>query len=320
MKKQVKTFYKEGIVMKNSLKTLITALFTVFVGIVLIGCGSGGTAIGGGNGDDVSLEDYINIVCELKVGEANDDSDSDQRVAKSLHFETYNTDPNLLSVWIDPLEVDTEMTLDGIATLQAPDRNVMWKEGTLTMGGVMSVNVKTDVNDPGLKRVKIDKAGDKDGTTLFVSGTGGVNPNLADGGWHEVKIKNMDGVIVTFDDVIVEGFLKKLEVALDREGTTASPIVRDFKLDIKGVASTPDVQEGIVTSVEVYVPETLITALAGVEYEVKIKDNPEVLGGHIEAEFERAAGAVTEGADISSLLDGNNDQLIERKGACMVQY
>ena len=46
------------------------------------------------------------------------------------------------------------------------------------MGGVMKLDVTTDPNDPGVKKVKINKAGKNDGTTTFVSGDGGVNPNL----------------------------------------------------------------------------------------------------------------------------------------------
>jgi hypothetical protein len=183
----------------------------------------------------------------------------------------------------------------------------------------MKIKVKTDKKDPALKEVKIEKAGKKEGTTEFVSGTGGVNPNMADGGWHEVKIKNMDSITVTFDGYTVKGFLKELKVKLDKESTTDDPLVKDFKLKIKGATSAPDVKKGTVTSVIIDVPETVITALGGTEYEEKIKDGPEVLSGHTKAEFKREKDAGTEGVDISSLLDGFNDELKERKGACIVE-
>ena len=251
---------------------------------------------------------YELIVCELKVDE--DDLD-EQRVAKSLHFKTYNTDPDLLDTW-DSLFGDTPGEYSFITLLN--DRVVTWEAGTLEMGGVMKIKVKTDKKDPALKEVKIEKAGKKEGTTEFVSGTGGVNPNVADGGWHEVKIKNMDSIKVTFDDYTVTGFLKELKVKLDKESTTDDPLVKDFKLKIKGATSAPDVKKGTVTSVVIDVPETVITALGGTEYEEKIKDKPEVLGGHTEAKFNRESDAVVEGVDISRLVDGANDQLKERKG------
>jgi hypothetical protein len=265
--------------------------------------------------DDITFGSPIieDIVCELKVDE--DDLD-EQRVAKSLHFKTYNTDPDLLDTWNSLFGV-TPGEYSFITLLN--DRVVTWEAGTLVMGGVMKIKVKTDKKDPALKEVKIEKAGKKEGTTEFVSGTGGVNPNMADGGWHEVKIKNMDSITVTFDGYTVKGFLKELKVKLDKESTTDDPLVKDFKLKIKGATSAPDVKKGTVTSVIIDVPETVITALGGTEYEEKIKDGPEVLSGHTKAEFKREKDAGTEGVDISSLLDGFNDELKERKGACIVE-
>jgi hypothetical protein len=265
--------------------------------------------------DDITFGSPIieDIVCELKVDE--DDLD-EQRVAKSLHFKTYNTDPDLLDTWNSLFGV-TPGEYSFITLLN--DRVVTWEAGTLEMGGVMKIKVKTDKKNPALKEVKIEKAGKKEGTTEFVSGTGGVNPNMADGGWHEVKIKNMDSITVTFDGYTVTGFLKELKVKLDKESTTDDPLVKDFKLKIKGATSAPDVKKGTVTSVVIDVPETVITALGGTEYEEKIKDGPEVLSGHTKAEFKREKDAGTEGVDISSLLDGFNDELKERKGACIVE-
>jgi hypothetical protein len=265
--------------------------------------------------DDITFGSPIieDIVCELKVDE--DDLD-EERVAKSLHFKTYNTDSDLLDTW-NPLFGVTPGEYSFITLLN--DRVVTWEAGTLVMGGVMKIKVKTDKKDPALKEVKIEKAGKKEGTTEFVSGTGGVNPNMADGGWHEVKIKNMDSITVTFDGYTVKGFLKELKVKLDKESTTDDPLVKDFKLKIKGATSAPDVKKGTVTSVIIDVPETVITALGGTEYEEKIKDGPEVLSGHTKAEFKREKDAGTEGVDISSLLDGFNDELKERKGACIVE-
>lgn len=238
---------------------------------------------------------------------------------KSLHFETFNTDSNLSDTWNSLFGVAPETSLDDIVTFQS-QRVVTWEEGTLEMGGVMKIKIKTDKKDPGFKEIKIEKAGKKEGTTMFVSATGGVNPNLADGGWHEVKIKNIDGVTVTFDgSPPVTGFVKELKVKLGKDSTTAAPVVRDFKIKIKGETTVPDVKKGTVTSVVIEVPETVVIALAGTEYEEKIKGKPEVLNGHTEAEFDRESDAVVEGVDISSLQDGFNDQLKERKGACTVE-
>ncbi|MCH8959770.1 MAG: T9SS type A sorting domain-containing protein, partial [Bacteroidetes bacterium] len=134
----------------------------------------------------------------------------------------------------------------------------------------------------------------------------------------EVKVKNMDAVTVTFGLETVTGFLKELKVKLDKTSTTAAPVVKDFKIDIEGVTTALDVKKGTVTSVEVTIPATTITALATTEYEEKLKNDPAVLGGHTEAEFKRAKNAVTEGVDIASLSDGFNDELKERKGSCSI--
>ena len=180
-------------------------------------------------------------VCELKVDGKVD------RVVKSLHLETYNDDPNLGDIWQALFGVDPGMSLDDILTLQ-DDQTVTWKAGTLKMGGDMKLKVKTDKKDPGSKEIKIEKAGKHDGTTTFISGTSGVNPNLANGGWHEVKIKDIDGVTVDFGSGVISGFLKELKIKLDRDSTTADPMVRDFKLKLKAVTAIPDVKKGMVTS------------------------------------------------------------------------
>ncbi|MCH8871177.1 HYR domain-containing protein, partial [candidate division KSB1 bacterium] len=256
----------------------------------------------------------LNLVGELKVKELKRTS---QRVAESLHLETFNTDPNLSVIWDTLFGVAPPTSSRGMVTLQA-DQVVTWEEGTLEMGGVMKLDVKTDKKDPTVKKVKISKAGKKDGTTTFVSGDGGVNPNLADGGWHEVKIKNMLDITVSFDGETVTGLLKELKVKLDKNSTTAAPVVKDFKIDITGVTTAADVKKGTVTSVVVTIPATTVTALATTDYDEELKHKPEVLGGHTEAEFKRAKNAVTEGVDIASLSDGFNDQLKERKGPCSI--
>ncbi len=234
-------------------------------------------------------------------------------------LKTYNADPGLSNMWNSLFGVNPGTSPENILTLQGTDRTITWETGILEMGGLMTIKVRTDKNDPTLKNIKIEKAGINEGTTLFISGSGGVDPNLADGGWHAVKIKNMNNVTVAFDGHTVTGFLKKLKVRLDKDGTTGAPIVKEFKLKIKGETSAPDTKKSFVNSVTVNVPETVVTAIAGVEYEEKIKANPHVLSGQIKAKYERESGAETEDIATSSLLDGNNNQLTVRKGACIVE-
>jgi len=257
-------------------------------------------------------------VCEVKIKK---EKATDLRLGKFLHIETYNTDSSLSDLWTYLFGADPGTSIDDLPTLQ-DDSVVTWPAGTLVMGGQMKLRVKTDKKDSTLKEIKIEKAGKKDGTTTLVSGTGGVNPNLADGGWHEVKIKNMDNVVV---DVVTDtgsypvmGFLKELKVKVDQDSLMGAPVVRDFKLKIKAVTGIPDIKKGVASSVTVNVPETVVTALGGTEYEEKVKDKPEILLGHTEAEFDRADGAMSEGIDITTLLDGSNDQLTERVGSCEV--
>ncbi len=250
--------------------------------------------------------DLLDMVCELKVDK--------EGVEKSLHFETFNTDPDLQAKWDALFGVTPGTSVDAMLTLQA-ERTVTWEAGVLEMGGTMKLKIKADKHNPALKKVKIKKAGKKDGTTLYISGTGALNANLADGGWPEVKVKHIDNVTVTFGGDTMTGFVKQLEVKLAADSTTGAPILKHFKLEIEGMTSAVDVNKGTVSSVVVEVPATVITALAGVEYEEKIKDKPLVLGGHTEAESKLDKG-VSVLADISTLVDGNNDQLKERKGAC----
>jgi len=128
----------------------------------------------------------------------------------------------------------------------------------------------------------------------------------------------MDGVTVTFGSDTVTGFLEELKVKLDQDSSTSSPIVREFKLKLRAATAIPDIKKGIVNSVTVDVPQTVVTANGGTEYEEKVKDKPELVSGHTEAEFDREEGAVSEGVDIASLSDGVNDELKERKGSCEV--
>jgi len=120
------------------------------------------------------------------------------------------------------------------------------------------------------------------------------------------------------DSDTIKVFLKELKVKLTRDPTTGVPVVKDFKIDITGVTEAADVNEGIISFVKIVVPKTVVTALGGTEYEEEIKDEPNLAGGHTEAEYERQIGATPGGVDISRLMDGVNNQLKERKGACSV--
>lgn len=251
----------------------------------------------------------LELICELKV---------DHKKTK-LHFETYNTDLALLEIWPSLFDAVPGDGDDNILILQGHERIVTWAAGTLEMGGTMELKVKSDKKDPGHKKLTISKAKKKNGTTEFFSGTGGLNPNVADGGWHEVKIKNLDNVTVTVtvdeEPVAVTGFLKELKVKLDKDSLTDAPIVKDFKLKLEGDLAIPDVKKGTASNVVIKAPASTVIAIGGTEYEEKIKDRPEeVLGGHSEAEFEGEYGV-----DLSPLEDDfNNYELKERKGPCSV--
>ncbi len=275
---------------------------------------------------EVTFDGNIEMICELKV-------DSEET---ELHFETYNTDPALLDIWSSLFDAEPGPSVDNILTLQSPDRTVTWSAGTLKMAGKMELKVKSDKKHPGYKKLKISKAKKKKGTTEFISGTGGLNPNVANGGWHEVKIKNLDGVTVTVDGQTVTGFLKELKVKLDKDSLTIDPIVKDFKLKLEGYLAIPDVKKGTAHTVVIEAPASTVIAIAGTEYKEKIKDSPKALLGHTEAEFEDEyededgddEGAYEnngneemgiEGVDLSPLDDdGFNYALKERKGPCSV--
>jgi len=248
-------------------------------------------------------------VCELERTESGG--------VEEFEIETFNTDDALPALWADLFEVSPGLSEDDSVILQAP-MNIQWEAGSLIMGGVMTVKVKTDKHDPTIKKIKIEKAGKDDGLTTFVSGTGGVNPNVADGGWHEVEVEQMQGVTVTFDNYTVTGFLKKLEVELDDASTTANPIVKEFKVEIKGATTAAEIKKGTITSVKVDVPSTSVLALDGVEYEEEIETHPEILGGHTAAEYEGDDDSLVIGLDLSGLDDGFNNQLKEREGPCSV--
>ncbi|MCH7936215.1 MAG: FAD-binding oxidoreductase [Proteobacteria bacterium] len=98
----------------------------------------------------------------------------------------------------------------------------------------------------GLKELTLKKVAN----TTFVSGTGGVNPQLDAGGWHKVKIKNLDNVTVTFDGNTITGLLKDLHVGLDSDSLT----VKKFKVKILGsttaLATNTDFSVSVVSADE----------------------------------------------------------------------
>ena len=61
------------------------------------------------------------------------------------------------------------------------------------------------------------------------------------------KVKNMLDVTVSFVGETVTGVVKELKVELDKDSTTAAPVVKDFKIDITGVTTAADVKSGTVT-------------------------------------------------------------------------
>ena len=151
--------------------------------------------------------------------------------------------------------------------------------------------------------------------TLLTSATGSLNPNIADGGWHEVTIKGLDGVTVELDDqIFVTGHLKEFKVKLDKSSSTLAPIVKEFKLVLEAETSIPDVKKGNVGMVIVTTPGSTAIAVDGTEFEEKIKDTPAVLNGHTRAMHDE--GMV--GEIIPALQDGFNHNLKERKGPCSV--
>jgi hypothetical protein len=253
------------------------------------------------------------LVAELKV-KKDKKEDPPRRYAKSLHLETYNTNPELLVIWEELFG-----EAPGTSTLtMTSDRRVTWKEGTLEMGGVMKLKVKTKTDKKTgevSQEVKIEKS--KSGT-VFGSATGGVDPNIADGGWHGVKVKGLDDVVMTFDGFTVAGFLKELKLELDKDSTAGTPIIKAFKVVIRGETDAPDISKGTASLVSVDVPETVVIVREGTSFEEEIKEKPEATSGHTEAEHERDKGALTEAVDISPLDDGNNEELTERKGKAVV--
>ncbi len=261
-----------------------------------------------------------NLVCELEIETVKDRSSTGEvrrRVAEELSFETYLYDVSLDRTWVDLFSVLPNSSSDDIVILQGRDKTVTWPAGVLEMAGLMKIKVKTD-KDSGLKEIKIKRIDNEDGVTRYVNGTGGVNAQSADAGWHEVEVEKMDNVSVIIDGIEVIGFLKKLEVELDESSTVGAPVVKEFELKLKAATQLPDVKKGFVSQVIVNVPATTVTAVGGTAYEEETDEEPFLLGGHVEAEYERGEHAVLEGVLIDSLNDGFNDQLEEREGPCEI--
>jgi hypothetical protein len=238
-------------------------------------------------------------------------------VGKSLQFGTHNLDSNLGDIWNSLFGVDPNTSPGNILVLQHPDREVTWPVGHLKMRGRMRLHVKPSRHTPGIAEVTIRKASRKE-TTEFVSASGGVNPNVANGGWHEVRIQNLDNVRVDFGEYTITGLLKELKVKLDRDSSTEEPIVRDFKIKIIGATTADKSDRGSVHSVLLWAPETVVTAISGTEYKEKFRRTPYVLDGHTKAKYHRRRIDASEGIDIRSLLDGSNDHLKKRTGPCTV--
>lgn len=254
------------------------------------------------------------LVCEVELSEGS----ATPRTVHELELATRYVDPDAFLIWnqlfgVTPGTSATEhVTIAGSQNLL-----VTWPEGQLDMGGAMRVRIKTD-RLTGLKDVKIEMPSANDGATLFIGGTGAVNPNIADGGWHEVEVENLGNVTVTFDGQVITGTLKKLEVELSPRSTTTNPVVKEFEIEISGATTAPDVKKGIVNAVSVFVPRSVVRVHPGTEFE---EERSHESGGEartIEAEFERESHATVEGVDASPLLDGANNLLHERVGACIV--
>ncbi len=260
------------------------------------------------------------MICELEIETLNNSfstSTNNSRVAEELSFETYLYDPMLETLWSNLFAVLPDSNLEDVVILQGENKRVSWPAGTLEMAGLMKIKIKTD-KKTGLKEIKIKQVDSDDGITQYVSGTGGVNAQVAEGGWHEVEIEYMDNITVSIDGVEVTGFLKELEVELDEDSTASVPIVKEFELKLKAATNLPDVKKGFISSVIVDIPATTVFAVGGTSYEEETDEDPVLLGGHIEAEYEREENATVEGVLISSLLDGHNDQLKEREGPCTI--
>ncbi len=256
------------------------------------------------------------------------------RMADSMHLETYNSDENIETLW-DSLFAATPGVNETL-TMQS-DNVLTWQAGEIELSGQIGLSVssgkKSDKSGkrsgkrsgkgkppaptgPVLKKITLTDAKKKQGTTDFVSSSGGVDVNLADGGWHDVMVKGMDGVEVIIDGESVTGHLKQLKLQLAKSSTVATPVVKDFRLVLSAITEMANVKKGLAGSVVVRVPATVVTALGSTVYDEESKDGPAVLGGHTEAEFDSEGGLI--GVDISSLLDGSNDNLHQRKGACVV--
>ena len=260
------------------------------------------------------VESSLEMICELKVDDGGN----------KLHFETFNQDPALFDIWNNLFDVDPGEPVDGVLSLQG-NRTVQWLAGSIEMGGSMQLDVKSDKNNPGFKRLKISSLKSKKSgrskkrravldTIEFVDATGSLNPNIANGGWHEVKIKGLDSVKIILGDQTVTGHLKELKVKLAKDSSTLAPIVKNFKLKMEGEMTIPDVSKGIVDHVVVLAPGSSVIATTGAEFEEKVKGKPQSLDGHTEAEHEDSL--------VSEIFllndDGFNGRLKERKGPCSV--
>jgi len=258
------------------------------------------------------------MICELEIETVAhtlpNGNITNDRVAEELSFETYLYDPAIEQLWVDLFDTMPNTSPDDNVVLQE-DMLVTWPAGTLEMAGSMKMKVKTDKHS-GLKEIKIKQVDSDEGITEFVAGTGGVNPNIAAGGWHEVEVESMDNVTVTIDGTDVTGFLKELEIELDESNTATPPKVKEFELKLMAQTNLPDMKKSFVSSVVVMVPATTVTAVGGTSYEEETDEEPVLLGGHIEAEYERDEDTTMEGVLINSLVDGNNNLLKEREGPC----
>lgn len=262
------------------------------------------------------------MICELEIKKIENTlstgNTTSQRVAEELSIETYLDDPALDSTWYELFNTQPNTSPDDDIILQS-ETVVTWPAGTLIMDGMMKIKVKTN-RHTGLKEIKIKQVDSDEGITEFSSGSGGINPNIADGGWHEVEVESMDNVSVIIDGTEVIGFLKKLEIELDESSTVGSPVVKEFELKLVTDDTTlSDIKKDYVYSVTVSVPETTVTAIAGIAYEEETNEAPFLLGGHIEAEYERDEDNIMEGVLIDALLsDLNNSRLKEREGPCII--
>ncbi len=283
------------------------------------------------------------LTCELNRGSGDDKDDDDDDRGKhgdrpeSLTLRSYNVDENQAVIWSALFHTDPGLTKKLILP---GEQQLTWMAGSLTLAGDIKLKVKALRRSDAAQRITLRIKGKKQSIRLE-SASGGLNPVLASGALQRIRVNGIDGASLMIDGQAATGSVESLKLRVARNDPTR---VVEFSLIINGNSALPVTKNGLTSAVELTVPSTTVSILAGSTFTEHKRHRRDNADGDISAKLKRLYGdghskkstksgkskksnkrkrtsktdVIPTGIDPNSLLDGNNEALSRRSGACVL--